>query len=1093
MAEKSFEINSYEYDGKEQTVIDFKDGKRLTLPQIEKMFGEYGTATEPLLGRSTGKRILKFLKENNPTKEEFIKHFTSIELNEGGDVFDQTEQAMYLSDSFDFASADPKTKRNLLKNLKDDQFKDAFNLKLDKQADASYAADKNIFRKKAFEMGKALGFDSRNAQLLSSTVDYLPFIGTPSGVNDVFTDLKNKHYVGATINALATAASVLPAVGGIVKSAKKATQPLNVIIPQKTFDKETAQETYKNLKSNFVDLETPKDKDAPLSKNNVNKIKTLVNLQYKPLSQIKKDIPNFTSLFRGSKMVDEQGQPILLYRGVTNVSTRPVQSGIDIMNLRPSNFNKAYTTIGEAQKLKKTGEASEYGDAGTVFASNNITTALGYSQFEDNVNYFSPNSLNGVIPFYVNAKKIIEHQPKYDWTTGNKYNWATFDKETAQLKDGEVLVYKSDRMVDSPGMRQNTYEAVRKAKLETGKKIYDAEGKEPMMIVAFGPNVQIIPAMGKVPELDKVAETADLKRTRELNLPIIERWKKQSFDYFADKIKKAEAKKNPEVLLGDAPEFPKFPDTDYVDIDDVNYLRENKSPQTFFKDEPIVDFDRGSTKDETGRKIQPNFPEYNKGGTAMNRQMKMAFMQEGGEVERDPVSGNEVPIGSFPEEVRDDVPAMLSEGEYVVPADVLRFYGLKFFEDLRDKAKIALAKMEKDGRIGGEPMSPSIPDTPTIVNKGGVIKAQSGTMVGGAMTDEQIAAQEAAEAASVTTASGNTRYTAPIKPPSNAAFQAAVSSPISAQSGMGNTVKFINEQGMVMDILVDAKGMPLYGAPQGYVSMNTPKGKELAVKFGFSGEVAAGETDIKEAPKPATTNKKDKTLAEKIKEQKEREAAVEKAMKISASRLGLTSEKDLTRYKNLSFTQRLKLADLEIKGKDKFDAEDAARLESELNNPKSSEFGGVAGAVISSLLETIGIDLNREKRDPDDKDDGGRDRGDDDEFTPFDKPSVGDEADEGGRFDTVGGSNTTSGDSSSGPTVDASPGISGPPGRNYSSSTVDASPGISGPPGRNYSSPKTAEDITRDVHGGDLNKGALVTKRKRKPRAKRKSLGQKIK
>ena len=75
MAEKSFEINSYEYDGKEQTVIDFKDGKRLTLPQIEKMFGEYGTATEPLLGRSTGKRILKFLKENNPTKEEFIKHF----------------------------------------------------------------------------------------------------------------------------------------------------------------------------------------------------------------------------------------------------------------------------------------------------------------------------------------------------------------------------------------------------------------------------------------------------------------------------------------------------------------------------------------------------------------------------------------------------------------------------------------------------------------------------------------------------------------------------------------------------------------------------------------------------------------------------------------------------------------------------------------------------------------------------------------------------------------------------------------------------------------------------------------------------------
>ena len=29
----------------------------------------------------------------------------------------------------------------------------------------------------------------------------------------------------------------------------------------------------------------------------------------------------------------------------------------------------------------------------------------------------------------------------------------------------------------------------------------------------------------------------------------------------------------------------------------------------------------------------------------------------------DPVSGNEVPPGSLPEEVRDDIPAMLSEGE----------------------------------------------------------------------------------------------------------------------------------------------------------------------------------------------------------------------------------------------------------------------------------------------------------------------------------------------------------------------------------------------------------------------------------------------
>ena len=85
-----------------------------------------------------------------------------------------------------------------------------------------------------------------------------------------------------------------------------------------------------------------------------------------------------------------------------------------------------------------------------------------------------------------------------------------------------------------------------------------------------------------------------------------------------------------------------------------------------------------------------------------DNQMVLAFMTEAEEV--DPVSGNEVPPGSLPEEVRDDIPARLSEGEYVVPADVLRFYGVKFFEDLRENAKRELARMDREGRIGGEPI-----------------------------------------------------------------------------------------------------------------------------------------------------------------------------------------------------------------------------------------------------------------------------------------------------------------------------------------------------------------------------------------------------
>lgn len=85
-----------------------------------------------------------------------------------------------------------------------------------------------------------------------------------------------------------------------------------------------------------------------------------------------------------------------------------------------------------------------------------------------------------------------------------------------------------------------------------------------------------------------------------------------------------------------------------------------------------------------------------------NRSYKPKFA-EGGAVENvDPVSGNPVPTGSLPEEVRDDVDAKLSQGEYVLPADVVRFFGLAQIESLVSKAKEGLAQMEAKGRIGGE-------------------------------------------------------------------------------------------------------------------------------------------------------------------------------------------------------------------------------------------------------------------------------------------------------------------------------------------------------------------------------------------------------
>ena len=139
-------------------------------------------------------------------------------------------------------------------------------------------------------------------------------------------------------------------------------------------------------------------------------------------------------------------------------------------------------------------------------------------------------------------------------------------------------------------------------------------------------------------------------------------------------------------------------------------------------------FPKLSTKGRklTNEEIKEQLSGMNKGGMMDNQTVK-AFAIGGEAI--DPISGNEVPEGSFPNEVRDDVPAMLSEGEYVVPADVLRFYGLKFFEDLRENAKIEIARMSQEGRIGGEPVEEpeSLNDEDVVVLERMVRNANNGS------------------------------------------------------------------------------------------------------------------------------------------------------------------------------------------------------------------------------------------------------------------------------------------------------------------------------------------------------------------------------
>ena len=123
------------------------------------------------------------------------------------------------------------------------------------------------------------------------------------------------------------------------------------------------------------------------------------------------------------------------------------------------------------------------------------------------------------------------------------------------------------------------------------------------------------------------------------------------------------------------------------------------------------DMDTRSTYD----KIKPYVPilrHFDEGGMA--KQMELfedgGLKDEGGTT--DPVSGNNVPFGSMQEEVRDDIPAQLSEGEFVFPADVVRYIGLEKLMQMRQEAKMGLKTMEDMGQMGNSDQAIMSDDIP---------------------------------------------------------------------------------------------------------------------------------------------------------------------------------------------------------------------------------------------------------------------------------------------------------------------------------------------------------------------------------------------
>ena len=221
---------------------------------------------------------------------------------------------------------------------------------------------------------------------------------------------------------------------------------------------------------------------------------------------------------------------------------------------------------------------------------------------------------------------------------------------------------------------------------------------------------------------------------------------------------------------------------------------------------------------------------FKKGG--IPKQMEMfedgGLKDEGGEVDEE--SGNEVPIGSTKEEVRDDIPARLSEGEVVFPADVVRDLGLAFLMKLRQRAKAGLQKMEEMGQMGNSDEATLPDDIPFTIDDLDMEDDPLEMQVGGVVPNPM--GNPTAMPNQVTTMNNPNVYNPNIgqmyTPGGVTPYAPATFKSLLPQSSTGQ-VKTINKRyvnkatGQVRMIPhVEGTNKPLYPIPEGFVLEETP-------------------------------------------------------------------------------------------------------------------------------------------------------------------------------------------------------------------------------------------------------------------------------
>ena len=209
---------------------------------------------------------------------------------------------------------------------------------------------------------------------------------------------------------------------------------------------------------------------------------------------------------------------------------------------------------------------------------------------------------------------------------------------------------------------------------------------------------------------------------------------------------------------------------------------------------------------------------------ALAEQTQFAFMQQGGLKDeggtKDPVSGNDVPSGSLQEEVRDDIPAMLSEGEFVFPADVTRYYGLDTLMKMRQKAKQGLKVMEAMGQMGNSEEATLPDDIPFDMDdlelaEGGVVKAQQGIYTAPDISTTNTGTGFGKATAMTPLNVGTDSTTGYVPPPVADTAPLDFSTLVGGEAGYDEIRKYVNDVGAIMQIPFKG-GKPMIPIPAGF-------------------------------------------------------------------------------------------------------------------------------------------------------------------------------------------------------------------------------------------------------------------------------------